>query len=199
MEQLTCSLERTPLLLTEMSRMDKEVLMPRVAVLTFGIFPSEITESRLQSFRNVAQPVFSGAESVRGFIRLVEEKTEKASPLSRFLTADRLIGSAETLSLWTHLEPLFAFAYHGLHAEALSRRTEWFVKPEFPNHVLWWVDDQHTPDWREAYQHHEYLYENGPTPYAFNFKRPFDALGNPTQLDRDAIKRIQKSSNPSEG
>jgi hypothetical protein len=51
----------------------------------------------------------------------------------------------ETLSLWQDLESVFAFVYHGIHAQALNKRKEWFVHPQWSSYVAWWVEDDHIP------------------------------------------------------
>jgi hypothetical protein len=58
-----------------------------------------------------------------------------------------------------------------------------------PN-VLWWVEDDHRPDWREAIARSELLHDRGPTADAFNFKSPFDATGRPTVLDKEAVRLL---------
>ncbi len=95
-----------------------------------------------------------------------------------------------TLSLWRDLESVFAFAYHGVHGEALSKRKEWFVKPEWPTYVAWWVSDEHTPDWVEACERYEKLQSEGPTPYAFDFKQAFDPSGRALKIDRERVKQL---------
>ena len=68
----------------------------------------------------------------------------------RFYVEGEHAGAPATLTVWDDLESVFAFAYYGVHGEALSKRKEWFVPPEWPTYVAWWVDDDHQPDWEEA-------------------------------------------------
>ena len=60
----------------------------------------------------------------------------------------------------------------------------------WPPYVLWWVADDHRPDWREAVARFELLHDHGPTADAFNFKSPFDTTGSPTVLDKEAVRRL---------
>ena len=80
----------------------------------------------------------------------------------------------------------------------LSKRKEWFVPPEWPTYVAWWVDDDHQPDWVEAAERHEHLHDKGPTPHAFTFKTAFTPTGDAFDLDRErvAVKRtaVEKRS-----
>ena len=75
-----------------------------------------------------------------------------------------------------------------MHRNILSRRHEWFLKPEWPSYAMWWVPDDTIPTWSDACYRLEHLYDNGPTPTAFNFRRPFTADGTPTRL-RGAAER----------
>ena len=95
-----------------------------------------------------------------------------------------------TLSLWLDLESAMAFSYFGLHASALKRGREWFVKPQWPPYVLWWVEDAETPEWKDAVVRHEYLNDHGPSAHAFTFKQAFDPAGNPLAVDHAKIKAV---------
>ena len=56
-------------------------------------------------------------------------------------------------------------------------------------YVAWWVPDDHTPDYKEAMDRLERLHDEGPSPDAFDFKRPFDADGRPIALERTQVSR----------
>ncbi len=83
-----------------------------------------------------------------------------------------------------------AYAYTGVHAEALARARDWFDQPDFPKYVLWWVDRDHTPTWSEAVVKHELLHDRGASPFAFDFKSPFDEGGDKTIVDREGVRQI---------
>jgi hypothetical protein len=93
-----------------------------------------------------------------------------------------------TLSVWADLESVFAFAYAGVHANALRQRQEWFLQPTWPTYVAWWVPDDHTPDWHEAIARHEHLHDHRPSPYAFDFTQPFGPEGHPCVLNRALVQ-----------
>jgi hypothetical protein len=65
-----------------------------------------------------------------------------------------------------------------VHLEALQKRKEWFRPPEWPTYVAWWIEDDETPTWGDAFARLEYIHDHGPSPYAFNFKQAFDGDGN---------------------
>ena len=167
--------------------------MARLAVLTFGIFHNELGNTGLATFYDRGPSIINMAEKIPGFIKLTGDKSDRDEPHSRYLSDTDTIGTSEIISLWTDLEPLFAFVYSGLHAEALNKRSQWFAKGAFPPYVIWWVADDHIPDWHEAYQRHEHLHQHGATAFAFDFKQPFDSEGNPVEVDRSAAKSISQA------
>ncbi|NRG18749.1 DUF3291 domain-containing protein [Rhizobiales bacterium] len=167
-----------------------------LAVYTFGNFirPSEHPSN--QGFHDRNDPNFAAVEVADGFIARSgyddepgpESWGEQVYP--RFYIEHGDGWAPSTLSLWEDVPSIIAFAYHsGIHAEAMRHGREWFIKPEWPPYALWWVDSGHMPTWAEAIERHEFLHDNGPTAFAFNFKQPFDEKGQPTTIDRDAIKR----------
>lgn len=93
------------------------------------------------------------------------------------------------MSLWTDLDSVFAFVYTGLHRSTLSKRHEWFLKPEWPSYAAWWVSDDTIPTWSDACERLEHLHDHGPSPVAFTFRRPFAADGTPTRLSGMAERR----------
>ena len=166
--------------------------MTRLAFMTFAILKQPYGNPVVKGFVDATPDVFQAAKGSEGYI----DHAMKPFPdlpkfgqvygafgehaLPRFYKGGTTAGnitSAETLSLWTGIEPVRRFAYGGLHKAALAKRTEWFLKPEWPSYVMWWVSDEHTPSWREASDRLEYLHDHGTTPHAFNFRTAFHANG----------------------
>lgn len=166
--------------------------MAKLAFYTFGILHEAQGNPRVQGFFDRVSDTFKEAEQSTGFIGrssrdpLTGEHSwgERVSP--RFFVGDETDGlkAPRTVSLWEDLESVFAYAYSGLHAEALRQRREWFVKPQWPAYVAWWVADDHIPDWVEAAERHEHLHDHGSTPFAFDFKQPFDCNAQPVKLHK---------------
>ena len=82
-----------------------------------------------------------------------------------------------TLSVLVDLLSVYALAYNGRHAEALSHRKDWFSTLYWPAYVVWWVSDDHVPTWEEAWGRLEHLNGNGPSPYAFDYSQTIDDDG----------------------
>jgi hypothetical protein len=73
-------------------------------------------------------------------------------------------------------------------ARPSGRRKEWFVPATWPSYAAWWVAEGHIPPWEEAIARIEHLHAHGPTPFAFDFRQPFDAAGQPVKLDRGRVR-----------
>ncbi len=172
-----------------------------LALYTFGIFIRPYADPANDSFHARNDINLAAVECSDGFIARSGYDGDPG-PASwgphcypRFYAAEG--HSPSTLSLWRDLDAPYAYAYSGIHAEALSRGREWFqrpaappLKPAWPPYVLWWVAADHVPDWREAVERHEYLHDHGASAHAFDWKAPFDAEGRPASLDRDAVRRL---------
>ena len=164
--------------------------MARVAFMTIGIMHGLEDDPREKGMLDRVDANFAAAAANRGFIWRSEDDPAEGDPWGmRFrpavFAAEEYAGRlAPTLSLWQDIESVFEFSYQGLHAEALSHRKEWFIKTQWPVYVAWWVEDNHIPTWQEAYARYDRFCREGASPDCFDFKRSFDADGQPVKLDR---------------
>ena len=170
----------------------------RVAFTTFAVLKQPYGHPEVQEFDDRTPDVFSEAENSPGFIARAKEVS--GSELSNF---ERDWGAwgpfcvprfyrfgrdthtdqrASTISLWEDLPSVFNFVYSGLHLEAFKRRSQWFMKPEWPSYAMWWVADDHVPQWQEACEKLEQLHDQGASPRVFDFKNAFDEFGNPINI-----------------
>jgi len=146
----------------------------------------------MQGFLDALADAYREAENSEGFIARASGRDYERSPFGqtfgafgefaapRFYnrgksTRDNSVG--QTLSLWTGICAAHRFAYGGLHKNALAQRLKWFLKPEWPTYVMWWVADEHVPNWQEASLRLEYIHDHGATLHAFNFGTAFNAEG----------------------
>ena len=167
--------------------------MPQLAVLTIGLLHEAWESARTAGFVERTGPVFAAAADSQGFLAHAYDEAamrtwgDHATPTA-FQSAEYEGRLPDTLSLWQDLEAIYAFAYHGRHGEALGHRREWFVAGLGPSHVAWWVPDGHTPTWEEGCARYNQLQRDGPSPSAFELLQPFAPDGQPTRVDREAVK-----------
>ncbi|MCM3569811.1 DUF3291 domain-containing protein [Neobacillus mesonae] len=84
-----------------------------------------------------------------------------------------------TLTVWKSLQSLYRFTYSGKHREALRDRSKWMepYQEKHLSYVLWWTEKLQDISWEEAFKRYNYYSKNGTTPFAFDFKHPFDEKG----------------------
>ena len=163
--------------------------MAIIAFATFDILRAPLDAPRTREFIRTADAVFGSAVNTKGFMGAPNMDMDMGDrPKPRFFVADKHVFAPTTMSLWADLESVFAFAYNGIHAEALKHRKEWFLTPEWPTYVAWWVDDKHDPDWVEACNRLEQIHDQGPTRHAFDFGKTFDPDGGEYRLDSNIIQ-----------
>lgn len=176
----------------------------KLAFMTVGSLLEPMGHPVTQGFMDRISVVFSSADASDGFVARSERDLQTLEHSWGPLAFPKCFGpdanpaqTPTTLSLWNDLESVAAFAYHGAHGEALSKRKEWFAQHDQPTYVAWWVEEGHPIDWKEAAERLDHLHEHGPTAFAFNMMKPFDATGNPKQLDAKLVRSKIELNEPS--
>ena len=84
-----------------------------------------------------------------------------------------------TLTVWKSLQSLHHFTYSGLHRQALRDRGKWMetYQEKHLSYVIWWTEKVKDVSWEEAFKRYNYYLQQGSTPFAFDFKHPFDEKG----------------------
>jgi hypothetical protein len=169
--------------------------MPKLAFLTVGILRDQIGTPCVQGFVDRIPSVYGAVDQSDGFhsrsirdVNTWKHSWGEVVPPNCYRQCHDELRFAMTLSLWTDLESVAAFAYHGPHGEALTRRRDWFAANDLPVYVAWWVPADHAVAWQEAAKRLDHLHANGSTAFAFNFAHPFDPEGNPVRLDSAKVK-----------
>ena len=99
-------------------------------------------------FAESLNEVYILAENHSGFIWRISDK-ESESQLSD-LGFDKLISS--TVSVWTDIESLKEYTYNSLHGTYLKRSSEWFQKIDGPQLVIWNVESDDKPTYKESFE-----------------------------------------------
>lgn len=171
--------------------------MPVLAFTTTAIFLERPGREEVQGFfdRSPATMAATGRfdDYVAGSARIYIHPHTPPYPLEEthpsFYEPGIHAGIGCTLSLWRSLEGVCAFAYSGVHAQALARRKEWFKKGTWPVYAAWWESDDYVPTFADAIAKLEHLHAHGPTPFAFDFKSPYGPSGESTAIDRERVRQ----------
>lgn len=167
----------------------------RIALFTFGVFRKPAEHPANDGFHDRNDPALAQVESSAGFIArsgYADEPGPESWGEQVFPRFYRERGDGwcpETLSLWTDVESIVAFAYEGIHGDAVRHGRDWFVKGPWPPLAMWWVADNEVPDWTEAVRRFEHLADHGASAHAFGFARTFGSDGQHARLDRALIGR----------
>lgn len=173
-----------------------------LALYTFGQFIKPAEHRANDGFHEINDPILKIVDAAHGLIgRSGYASDPGPDPWGEEIYPeffeDRGDGWAPaTLSLWEDMEALFVFTYFGLHAEALKRGHEWFQKHQWPPLVMWWHKADAPPTWAQGVQRHHHLHINGPTPFAFTFKKPFDDREDATKVDMARVKKLRSTTGP---
>lgn len=166
----------------------------RLAIYNFGIHVAAYDAPQVEGFRRREPINFEAASRAAGFVGRSGYDGEPGPPswgvqvFPRFLAESGHASGPSSLSLWEDIESLLAFSYSGVHAEALKGARNWNMPQCWPALVLWWVDDAHTPQWKQAVARFEHLHDSGPNAAAFNFKQPFAPGGDIAVIDRALVR-----------
>jgi hypothetical protein len=173
----------------------------RLAFLTAAILHEPVGHARVQGFVDRVPGVYAVADASVGFhSRSVRDVATWKHSWGEVVVPECFpkVSNPEqiamTLSVWDDLESVAAFAYKGVHGEALANRKEWFQTSGLPGHVAWWISDDHQVSWKEAAERLDHLHAHGSSAFAFNFAKPFDTNGNPVVFDHWAMQAKAKAN-----
>ena len=173
-----------------------------LAMYNFGLHVAADDAPEVQGFVRREPLNFAAAERAEGF---VGRSGYRGTPgprswgvmaYPRFLAGSGFDSGPSSLSLWQDIESLMAFAYAGVHAEALKNARNWNTRNVWPPLVLWWVEAGRRPDWEQAAERLEWLHDHGAGPRAFTFKQAYDPDGAAVEIDRGRVKALIEANAP---
>jgi hypothetical protein len=186
--------------------------MPQLALYTFGVLntPTRSPGTLTREFDEMVGAIYGGMNHIPGYIAHAAptDPSEGAHfnwdwrewgefVVPRWYEKGRTpqtTALAATMSLWGDVESAYTFVYTDLHRVALNRRYDWFEKTGHPGHVLWWVNDDAIPTWKDGVPRLEYLQGHEPTPYAFTFPNPFTSDGTRTKPARTGRRDAERAA-----
>jgi hypothetical protein len=164
--------------------------MARIAFLTFGNMVAPYGDPAVEVFESAIEATYDQVDASPGFIchmadaEWIPGGDRLRSPFYTGGRSPELDAEATTLSIWADLESVYAFAYSGSHLDAFKRRRESFESGDWPSHVAWWIGDDELPTWEDAFARQQLIHGKGPSPEAFNFRKPYAPDGTATKLRR---------------
>lgn len=141
--------------------------------LNIGPAQAPLTDPRMAGFVERLDAVNQLAYQSPGFVWHLQIDIYNPEHLAMY----GVPGFLFNLSVWESVEALSDYVYRGGHLEAMKRRREWFKEMTSPNYALWWIPAGRLPTLEEGKRRIARLAEQGPTEYAFTFKRPFPSPG----------------------
>jgi hypothetical protein len=109
------------------------------------------------------------AENSEGFIWRLKDDSNNATSI-KIYDDDFMIVN---MSVWENADALSKYVYHSDHVEIFKRRKEWFHQMKEMHMALWYTPEAIMPAVSDAVIRLDYLRLNGPTPFAFTFKKIF--------------------------
>ena len=141
-----------------------------LAQVNIGRLSAPVESPQIAEFVAALDPINRLADTSAGFVWRLQTAEGNATAIHSF--DDELIIS--NMSVWESIEALRAFVYTTAHTGIMRRRREWFETYVTSYMALWWVPAGHRPTIEEAKERLAALDRDGPTPFAFTFRQPFD-------------------------
>ena len=144
----------------------------RLAQINFARLRAPLSDPRMERFVTLLRSVNTLAEASPGFVWRMDEQSAAAS-------GDRLFPHLPpgttliNLSVWKSVGALQRYANLGKDGGIMNTRQSFFNRFEGSWVALWWVPEGHFPEVAAGWARLQHLRLHQPTPYAFNFVRPF--------------------------
>ncbi len=162
-----------------------------LAQVNIGVLRAPLDSPDIADFVSGLDPINALADASPGFVWRLQDETGDASHIRPFRDDSILVN----MSVWESLDALRDYVYQSDHVAYMRRRREWFTKMETAFMALWWIPAGTLPTTDDSRERLDHLDVNGPSPYAFTFRRAFAADGSevaappPTRTRADAPRR----------
>lgn len=146
-----------------------------LAQVNIGRLRAPIDDPMIAEFKDALDRINALADAATGFVWRLQDEIGNATSFHPVADDELIIPN---MSVWESIESLGDYVYRSDHTAFLRRRREWFEKYGTAYVALWWVPAGHIPTLDEAFERLEVIGRDGPTPFAFTFRRPFAPPGN---------------------
>ncbi len=141
-----------------------------LAQVNVGRLRAPIDDPMIAEFKGALDRINALADEAPGFVWRLQGDGGNATDIHP-VEDDELV--AINMSVWESIEALGDYVYRSDHTGFMRRRREWFEKYATAYLALWWVPAGHTPTIAEAFERLDVIAHDGPSPFAFTFRRPF--------------------------
>ncbi len=140
-----------------------------IAQVNIGRILAPLDSPVMEGFVSRLDEINALADRSPGFVWRLQSDAGNATYLRPY-DDDRVLFN---LSVWRTVEDLKGYVYRSAHAELLKGRRAWFEHLGQPIFALWWVPAGHLPGVDEAKRRLARLQDEGPSDFAFTFRRTF--------------------------
>lgn len=155
-----------------------------IAQINVGHVLHPVEDPRMAGFTGRLDEINAQADAAPGFVWRLQSDSGNATDI---LVSDDP-AFIVNMSVWQSVDALFQFVYRTAHQGVMAGRRQWFARPQGAYQVLWWVPAGHLPTPQEGLDRLALLEREGPSPFAFTFKKSFPppgAAGAPSDLAPD--------------
>jgi hypothetical protein len=149
-----------------------------LAQINVGRLLYPINDPRIAEFVDNLDAVNALADRSPGFVWRLQDDSGNATQISAYEDPEIILN----MSVWTTPEALYEFAYKTVHRRFVQRRKEWFQLFGAQYLALWWIEEGRPPVIGDGQRRLAHLERYGPTAWAFNFRRLFEATPDAAPL-----------------
>ena len=149
-----------------------------LAQINVGRLLYPIDDPRIAEFVDNLDAVNALADRSPGFVWRLQDDSGNATQISAYEDPEIIVN----MSVWTTPEALYEFAYKTVHRRFVQRRKEWFQLFGAQYLALWWIEEGRPPVIGDGQRRLAHLERYGPTAWAFNFRRLFEAAPDAVPL-----------------
>jgi len=140
-----------------------------LAQVNIALAKGEMDTELMNGFVSRLDEINAMADNAEGFVWRLQTDDGDSTAIRIFDKPLLLVN----MSVWESVDTLKNFVYTSAHVELIRDRQAWFHKFVDAHQALWWIPVGHIPTTEEAKEKLEYIQENGSSPLAFHFGKPF--------------------------
>ena len=140
-----------------------------LAQVNIALAKGEMDTELMNGFVSRLDEINAMADNAEGFVWRLQTDDGDSTAIRIFDKPLLLVN----MSVWESVDTLKNFVYTSAHVELIRDRQAWFHKFVDAHQALWWIPFGHIPTTEEAKEKLEYIQENGSSPLAFHFGKPF--------------------------